>query len=207
MKHLLFEVANKEIQYVIVNDEKVYLLNEKEYVSLKDSDQYELLNELDYIAKENISKLTTSKSKRVVRVFDFKNSQLLELNFLSIPLRKKFIKAFPNFEKEFDDSKKRIRPILALIMMLFTYSFIWAGTRPSPDDINPEGIRWNLAYLNVKFLEWLNSYIGQQLILVIGFILLILLLYLIFRPELWNLLKPKLSYINPINKETTNNSN
>lgn len=205
MEYLLFKVINNDIQYAIVSPKMIYLINEKEYALLKDSGDYQILNEFKHIAKEKISKFTTSKGKTVVTIFDHNNIELYRLNFSSIALRKKFTGAFPDFRREIVDSKNRINPIIALALMLITYSFIWAGTRPNPADINPEGIRWKPAYWNVRFLEWLNSQIGQKLILAIGLILLLSLLYLIFRPELWNSFSRQQVYSNPIIKGTTDN--
>ena len=196
MKHLLFKLKNQDIQYVIVSTEKLYFLNTEEYGLLKNAADPEVIKDFNYLALERISKLTSSKRKTVVSVYDLNGKKNFELDFESISLRKKFIRAFPGFNRVADRSKTRIRPIAALVLMLFTYSFIWAGTRPSPEDIAPEGIRWRLAYLNVKFLEWLNSLIGQSGIMILGICLLVLLIYLVFKPELWLLFSHKLEYSN-----------
>lgn len=196
MKYLLFKVLDKNIQYVIVSKERLYLLNDIEYARFSDAQRLETLNEFNNIEKEQISLLTTLKGETGVRFFDLKNGEILKLEFSSISMRKQFIDAFPNFKRKIDDSKPRMKPLTALILMLFTYSFIWAGTRPTSADINPEGIRWRLAYLNVRFLEWLNSLIGQKLILIIGITLILTLLYFIFRPELWNLFRQEVQYSN-----------
>ena len=203
MKYLLFKLTNKDISYAIVSAEVLYLLNDSEYVLLKDSGNQEILKKVNQIKKEQILKLIATKNKREVTIYGLKDNELLKLNFEVISSLKRFIGAFPKFKKEIDESKTRIHPINALLVMLFTYSFIWAGTRPISTDINPEGIRWRIAYLNVKFLEWLNSLIGQTLILIIGIILLFILLYFIFRPELWNLFRQKVKYSNTTIKGTT----
>lgn len=205
MKYLLFNVVDNDIQYVIVSTEVIYLINEKEYALLKDSENFQTIKGFKNIVKEKISKLSTLKGNTTVNLIDSQNNELLTLDFASISLRKKFIKAFPDFHRKTDNSKKRIKPINALVVMLFAYSFIWAGTRPNSADINPEGIRWRLAYLNVQLLEWLNIQIGQKSILIIGLILLLTLLYLIFKPELWYLFTKELIYSNTRIKKTTDN--
>lgn len=196
MKYLLFKLTNEDTQYIIVSLEMLYLLNKQEYSVLIDSDSREILKEANQIAREQLSSFITSKREKEVKLFDLKGHEIQRLHFESKYTLKKFVNTFSEFKRDTNSSKARIRPIPALLAMLFTYSFIWAGTRPSPTDINPEGIRWRIAYLNVKFLEWLNAFIGQEQILGIGIILLIILLYLIFRPELWSLFAQEVKYMN-----------
>ena len=205
MKYLLFKLVNKNISYAIVSSKVLYLLNDSEYVLLKDSDNQEILKEVNQIKKEQILKLIATKNKREVTIYDLKDHELLKLNFEVLSSLKRFIGAFPEFKREIDESKARINPMNALLVMLFTYSFIWAGTRPTSADINPEGISLRIAYLNVKFLEWLNNLIGQKLILIIGIILLFTLLYFVFRPEIWNFFGQKVKYSNTAIKGTTDN--
>ncbi|MEM7105232.1 MAG: hypothetical protein AAF502_18990 [Bacteroidota bacterium] len=196
MEHLFFKLLNKDIQCVIVSKEVLYMLTDKEYAQFKESPKLEVLKKFTHVKKEEISSITTLKGKTEVSIFDLNHTEVFRLNFESTSMRKQFIHAFPNFKKQLDIS--RIHPFIAFILILITYSFIWAGTRPTPDDINPEGIRLKLASLTVWFLEWLNSLIGQQLILYIGITLILILLYFIFRPELWNLFGRRLKYSNEI---------
>ena len=145
MKYLLFKLVNKDIKYAIVTPNVLYLLNDSEYALLNDSGNKEILKEVIQIKKEQILNLIATKGKEDVKVYDLEDNELFKLNFEAISIRKQFIDAFPDFEKEIDATKTRINPITALLGMLFTYSFIWAGTRPTSIDINPEGIRWRIA--------------------------------------------------------------
>lgn len=206
MKYLLFKVTNEDTPYVIVSPEMLYLLNNQEYNVMIDSDDREILKEVDQIVRGQLSHFIISKRKREVKIFDLKGHEIQKLHFESIYTLKKFVSAFPEFKRDTFSSKARIRPIPALLAMLFTYSFIWAGTRPYPTDINPEGIRWRIAYLNVQFLEWLNALIGQKQILGIGIILLIILLYLVFRPEISSLFAQEMKYTNVNTRGSTDNN-
>lgn len=206
MKYLLFKLANEDIPCVIVSLEMLYLLNKQEYGLIVDSDRQEFLKEVNQIARGQLSSFMTSKRKKEVKLFDLQGHEIQRLHFESIYTLKKFVSAFPEFKRDPLSSNARIRPIPALLAMLFTYSFIWAGTRPYPTDINPEGIRWRIAYLNVQFLEWLNALIGQKQILGIGIILLIILLYLVFRPEISSLFAQEMKYTNVNTRGSTDNN-
>lgn len=206
MKYLVFKLINNEISFAIVSPKRLYLLTNLEYALLKDSANQAILKEVKQINKEQILKLITTRKEKEITLYDLLEHEILKLKFESISKRRQFISSFPKFRRNIDKSKARIHPINALLVMLFTYSFIWAGTRPTSADINPDGIRWRLAYWNVQFLEWLNNFIGQKLLLSIGLVLFLTLLYWIFRPEIWALLERKLSYINTTIKGRTENN-
>ena len=124
MKYLLFKLTNKGVSYAVVSPKVLYLLNDSEYVSLKDSGSQEVLKEVNQIKKEQILKLISAKNKREVTIYGLKGNELLKLNFEVTSSLNLFIGAFPKFKREIDESKTRIHPINALLVMLFTYSFI-----------------------------------------------------------------------------------
>lgn len=203
MKHLVFKLINSEISYAIVNPNGLYLLTKSEYALLQDSENQSILKGVKQVKREQILKLKTTKAEKIITLYDFGDHEILKLKFETISKCKQFIRALPGFSRKIDESKARIHPVHALLVMLFAYSFIWAGTRPTSADVNPEGIRWTIAYWNVKFLEWLTNLLGQKLVLIIGLLLLITLLYWIFRPEVWKYLERKPVYLNTTIKRTT----
>ena len=117
------------------------------------------------------------------------------VDFISIAMRKEFIQAFPKFKLDRDKTKKRVNLILAIVLMFFTASFFWAGT-VNPDHISSKGIRNRWVHVTMELHEYLNAQIGQKGILSLGFVLLVIFLYLIFKPEVWQLLRREIHYMN-----------
>jgi hypothetical protein len=194
MKLLLFKLMNPDVQYAAVSEETCYLLTEAEHNMLSHSGDKDVLKETRQIRKDRIESVLVKRGSKEVRLYDFKGAEVVKLDFESIGTRRKFIGTFPAMERALNSSKTRIKPINALLVMLVGYAFIWAGTRQTVEDIDPEGIRWRIAYWTVQFLEWLNGLIGQKLLLTIGLVLILALLYSIFRPELWNIFGRTMKY-------------
>jgi len=196
MRYLLFKLKNKKTPYLLVSPKVLYLLEATAYSLWKETDNQEILKEGKQIEREQILKLIATKKNKEVQLFNLEEKELLRLNFEKASILKAFLKALPELRKIKKKSVSRIKPLNALLVMLCSYSFIWAGTRPSDLDLNPEGIRWKIAYRTVEFLAWLNGIVGQKILLIMGILFLLILLYFIFRPELDDLFGNSIEYSN-----------
>ncbi len=201
--YLHFEVLDSDCPHAIVGGGTLYLLDEQSYRVFAASKNRGELTGLHQIEFKHIAMLEVDMKSRVVSIFSLHKAELAELQFPTRSHLKQFITRFSGFEKEVEASSKRIKPMSALLFMLFTYAFLWAGTRPTPADIHPEKIRLRVAALVVRLMQWLEGIIGQQGILIAGVLLTGLFLYLVFRPELSRLRSQRVVYVNtaPIAKD------
>ncbi|MBR9922817.1 MAG: hypothetical protein GYB31_18475 [Bacteroidetes bacterium] len=195
MKYLHFNIIGEPCRHVVVAEEHLYLLDGQEYKALVESKDPDVLKQGLQMEKSRIGSMELNKKSREIVLLDYEGLVLERFQLSTRAQLKPFVRSFDGFVRQ-TSSSKRIRPMTALLFMGITYSFIWAGTRPESADINPEGIRLRLAYFVVQFMEWLNGIIGQELILAIGLFLLLVLVYLVFRPEIGRMVGNERVYIN-----------
>jgi hypothetical protein len=169
---------------LLCTEEQLYFLDSNEYTLLKSSGKLEVLENAEQINKEEVRQMICTKRFKEIRLLNVDRKLLYELSFENLAHYRKFIGQMYGMKKQKDERKKRINPTAVLFLMLLAYAFIWAGTRPTPEDIDPEGIRWKLAGLVVLFMKWLNLMIGQRAILIIGILGIVGLLLAVFWPEM-----------------------
>lgn len=200
MAFLTFKDLIKSNRYIILGDENIFLLNGEEYSQLANSNTQEVLKSASRISKNKIVKIIVKKWSKEIHLFDIENKQVLKIKFESRDLRNRFLKGFHDLSLENTQTTSRLNPLLAIILMLVSYGFLWAGTKNDISELNPEGIKFRIPYNIVQVFHQLTLNIGQQKMLIVGIILTCIFFYLIFKPELFKLTENKLIYTKTSNQ-------
>lgn len=201
MKYQLFNILNEVTPYLLVGNEHLYLLSEIEYNLLQKVGTIEALEEVKKIPINQVARISAARKEKEIRGFDSAGNELIKFKFSSLSLSRKFLKSLPVFEKSKQGFNPPIKAFNALLLLLFSYSFIWAGTRVDVQDIDPEGVRLNIVRWQLELLKFLNDSLGQSLLLLFGLLLLFSLIYFIFKPQIEYLFAYKTEYINMDNKK------
>lgn len=177
MIDLLLPLLNHNYQYVLCTDDEVFLTAghpdlEKDKISPESLDA--ILEEAHSFPKTSIQKMVwRQKDKSVTLYMRDSDENDITLQFVTGREIKRFIQSIPGVQKEVHNRATAMPVLINIWLLLTVYAFIWAGTRESPEDVNPRGIILRIAYFAVLLMQKIVMAIGQTATLWIGILLLL----------------------------------
>lgn len=174
MIELLLPLRSQDYPYLVSTHEKVFLVKEHSDLEMNEIERDRLdsiLQESFSFEKSKVDKMVLNQKNNLLTVF-MKGSDEHEiiLHFASKKAVRRFIQNIPNTLEEKNRPGNKMPVIIGIWLLLTVYVFIWAGTRESPEDVNPHGISLAIAYFGVLLMQKLVMAIGQSLTLWIGIV-------------------------------------
>ncbi|MBC7884572.1 MAG: hypothetical protein H7X99_03810 [Saprospiraceae bacterium] len=177
MINLLLPLHSHDYPYLISTPEKVFLVKQHAGLELNEIEQDKLdtiLQESFSFEKSRIDKMVFNQKDLLLTLYMKDNIEHdIMLHFRSKKAIVRFIQNIPDAQAEVNKSTSRMPVLLGLWLLVTVYAFIWAGTRETPEDVNPHGISLRIAYMGAWLMQKLVMAIGQSLTLGIGIVLVI----------------------------------
>lgn len=176
MIDLLLPLRNQDYRYVLTTGDKVFLVQQHSALENNEIERDTLdviLQESFSFEKSKVRKMVLDHKYKRLTLYTIENDERnITLDFASHKALMHFIQAIPNAKEEVNQQSNTMPVLIGIWLLLTVYAFIWAGTRESPEDVNPYGIRLRIAYFAALLMQKLVMAIGQSFTLWIGIILL-----------------------------------